>query len=96
MSESRRATLLPGAGQTTVCATRPKKAPTAHPSTRWLGTDEKSTDMNDVKTQLICPDCGHPLVEIGYMANSYPGVYAWRSYSCGCFVTREESEASDE
>jgi hypothetical protein len=54
--------------------------------------------MNDFKAQLICPDCGHPLVEIGYMANSYegqpnvPDARAWRSYLCGCSMTREESE----
>jgi hypothetical protein len=52
------------------------------------------------KTQLICPDCGFPLVEIGYMANGYegqpdiPNVWACRSFACGCFMTREEAGES--
>jgi len=54
--------------------------------------------MNEPKTQLICPDCGFPLVEIGYMANSYegepdiPNVHGWRAYACGCFMSYEEAE----
>ena len=58
--------------------------------------------MNDFKTQLIRPDCGHPLVEIGYMVNrcegepNIHGVSAWRSDSCGCFMNREEAGVSDE
>ena len=58
--------------------------------------------MNEVtKPKLICPDCGYPLVEIGHTANSYegqpdiPNVWAWKSYSCGCFMTHEETEAHE-
>ena len=57
--------------------------------------------MNAVKTQLSCPDCGHPLIEIGCTANSYeaqpnvPVARAWSTHSCDRFMTRGESEASD-
>lgn len=64
---------------------------------------KKTLDMSE-DNQLICPDCGYPLIEIGYMANSYegepadiPGVWAWRTWSCGCFMNRAAAgEPSDE